>query len=452
MPVLRGWSKYAVGSIQTSNNSISSMLKYYIHQNINGKNSILNAMTRWKYTSCKQLSHSYDPYERSYSVIDKCPVDISADLKQKCENSGILGFAPVYNKHIGIFQNKYCAICHGLDSFNCTPMPLNFYCSPLAKDNIDMLIDSGNLKDATYMLYRECSYILEILLKMLGKRRRQKYEWLLRQTCIDQTCQGCELFCSSFKFFSYHANKIISLSGICNIEDGIRRVSCVGDRIPDYLRSELPDYSLLFSIKRKTGLQVKKLRHDNLTYDTICEKKAYLDIFNDNCIDLSDAFFIQNDGKVYLPKHDSQLEVFKVIAINFVNKSLLNQELREQSTVTQGQEGQETACDQMIMSHVIHEHLLQAFPKLNETEKLICVMLNHTYNLISDAFDVNKTEFYESEGLLVLNTDVLFDNHTCHTGDDLLLVKASIVNISGDTMVTAEVDDDQLMILSNESI
>ena len=448
MPVLREWSKYAIESVQISNNSISSMLKYYIHLYNNGNDDISIAMTRWKYTSCRKLSNSYVHYKRYYSVIDKCPMTSSEkELKEKCENADVLGFAPVYNKYIGIFQNEYCAMCHGLDAFNYSPMSLNFFCTPPAKKEISVLLDSGKFKDANEKLYYECSLIVDLIKEMLFQTKSVDYAWLLRQSCASQKCKGCELFCSSFKTYGSLANTMNSLSESCNIVGS--DTPCMTDRRPDNLPPRLPDYSLLFSITRNTGLKVKKLRLDNLTYDTVCEKRAYLDLVSDICTDLTGAFFIPKAGKVYLPKHDSKFDVFKLIAINFTTRPVQHKEPSGKFTFTPDQG---TECHKIIKNHVIHEHLSKMFQKHNETEKLICVTLNHTYDFIIDAFHANKNNFHGNEGFLIYSTDIMFDYHYCNTGDDLSLVKASIVNISGDVMVTVEVYGNKLLILANETI
>ena len=310
-----------------------------------------------------------------------------------------------------------------------------------------MYIDSGNFRDAKIILYQECSFIADVIPKMLLEKPPLNYQWLLRQSCADQICDGCELFCASFPLYDSLANNITSLSQGCIIE-GFNTICSIGRDPQQHLPDTLPDYSLLFSIKGKTGLKIKRLKHD-MTYDTICQKRAYQNLLKDVCIDLTNAFFVPKYGKIYLPEHDSKLDVFKVIAINFTLLSHQYHKSLERIDVTQDKGAE---CLQKIKNPAIQEQLSKIFLKQNETEMHACVMLNYTYDSIIDAFRVNKNNFYGSGSLLLFNFDILFNQDYCDVGDDLLLVNVSIVNISGEIMISAVVDDDRLLSALNKSI
>ena len=125
-PALSNWSDEAIESLYVTNNTISSLLKDYIHRNIEVRHKPLSA-----YSSCKPLKSDRKVPARSwyFQVIDKCPIAFrDSQLRMDCEGPHFLTFAPVFLHNVGIFQNKHCVQCHGLSLSQFQPMPLSFTC------------------------------------------------------------------------------------------------------------------------------------------------------------------------------------------------------------------------------------------------------------------------------------------------------------------------------------
>ena len=125
-PALSNWSKESIESLHFTNNTISSLLKDYIHRNVEVDYKPLSA-----YASCKPLKIDLIDPESSwdFQVVDKCPLAFrDHQLRMDCEGPHFLTFAPVFLHNVGIFQNKHCVQCHGLSLSQFQPMPLSFTC------------------------------------------------------------------------------------------------------------------------------------------------------------------------------------------------------------------------------------------------------------------------------------------------------------------------------------
>ena len=450
MRQLSKWPPDLIKSLQSINNSISSLLKYYINNNLHHNSHLTNHKLR-EYRSCKRLSHEYKWY---FYVIDKCPKHISNDsLRKECEDPDIFSFTPGYIDGIGFFQNRYCVLWHELHVDEFKQIPLNFDCSKYTQMKIDKLIGDQNFTAVRILLFNDCKFTADLIEndKFHGTPGLDP-EWVIRQSCIvtNRRCEGCELYCSSFKMYVY-PNYQNPFYGSCGIE--ALKTKCLDPPHPsNQKRSKLPDYSLIFSINGKAGQErIRRFSRSKYRYDTLCES-GVKDFFNDICLDLSAALELQGNGLFYLPNKNDLSDP----KIHFINIDV--DKFSHNSSDTNHTQENIYQCDLLIKNNFIQKYIsenkLLHFPD-GDISRISCQSTDQTFDDFIDSY-------YFIKHLLPLpetTTELLFHNvnfqikgNYCNGSDEAILANSTVFNNSGDFTMIADVEDVKYVFKLNESL